>query len=171
MDPAFRDHRKNDWGHLMLRLDNATRDSNAGQIGAFLAKGWLLGTQRRAGGSSNRAVMVGDSQVDSPTRSGPAGPDWLRGGQLLEFASGLQIDQESAGQIPANMISSFLDDGDLRKLHRTLIKKKPPAPSVRRGRPPSAEWADNDPPQRRNHPYCISMIVRGRSSTTAWSKR
>jgi hypothetical protein len=59
MDPAFRDHRKNDWGHLTLRLDNATRDSNAGQIGAFLAKGWLLGTQRRAGGSSNRAVMVG----------------------------------------------------------------------------------------------------------------
>jgi hypothetical protein len=38
MDPAFRDYRKNDWGHLMLRLDNATRDSNAGQIGAFLAR-------------------------------------------------------------------------------------------------------------------------------------
>jgi hypothetical protein len=34
MDPAFRDYRKND----LLRLDNATRDSNAGQIGAFLAR-------------------------------------------------------------------------------------------------------------------------------------
>jgi hypothetical protein len=30
------------------------------------------------------------------------------------------------------MICRFLDEGDLRKLHRMLIKKKPPAPSVRR---------------------------------------
>jgi hypothetical protein len=30
------------------------------------------------------------------------------------------------------MIGRFLDEGDLRKLHRMLIKKKPPAPSVRR---------------------------------------
>jgi hypothetical protein len=50
----------------------------------------------------------------------------------LEFASGHQLDPESAGQIPTNMIGRFLDDGDLRKLHRMLIKKKPPAPSVRR---------------------------------------
>jgi hypothetical protein len=35
-------------------------------------------------------------------------------------------------QIPANMIGRFLDDGDLQKLHRMLIKKKPTAPSVRR---------------------------------------
>jgi hypothetical protein len=52
--------------------------------------------------------------------------------QGLEFASGHQLDPESAGQIPANMIGRFLDDGDLQKLHRMLIKKKPPAPSVRR---------------------------------------
>jgi hypothetical protein len=32
----------------------------------------------------------------------------------------------------ANMIGRFLDDGDLLKLHRMLIKKKPPALSVRR---------------------------------------
>jgi hypothetical protein len=50
----------------------------------------------------------------------------------LEFASGHQLDPESAGQVPADMIGRFLDDGDLRKLHRMLIKKKPPAPSVRR---------------------------------------
>jgi hypothetical protein len=50
----------------------------------------------------------------------------------LEFASGEQLDPESAGQIPANMIGRLLDDGDLRKLHRMLLKKKPPAPSVRR---------------------------------------
>jgi hypothetical protein len=43
MDPAFRDYRKNDWGHLMLRLDNGTRDSNAGQIGAFLAERLVTG--------------------------------------------------------------------------------------------------------------------------------
>jgi hypothetical protein len=50
----------------------------------------------------------------------------------LEFASGRRLDQESAGQILANMMGRFLDDGDLRKLHQMLIKKKPPAPSVRR---------------------------------------
>jgi hypothetical protein len=50
----------------------------------------------------------------------------------LEFASGHQLDPLSAEQIPANMVGRFLDDGDLRKLHRMPIKKKPPAPSVRR---------------------------------------
>jgi hypothetical protein len=30
------------------------------------------------------------------------------------------------------MIGRFLGDGDLRKLQRMVIKKKPPAPSVRR---------------------------------------
>jgi hypothetical protein len=50
----------------------------------------------------------------------------------LEFASGHQFDPESAGQIPASMIGRFLDDGDLRKMHQMLIKKKPPAPSIRR---------------------------------------
>jgi hypothetical protein len=51
----------------------------------------------------------------------------------LAFVSGHQLDPISAAQIPANMIGRFLDDGDLRKLQRMLIKKKPPAPSVRRG--------------------------------------
>ena len=46
--------------------------------------------------------------------------------------SGNQLDQESAARIPANMIGSFLDAGDLRKLHQMLLKKKPPARSVRR---------------------------------------
>ena len=50
----------------------------------------------------------------------------------LEFASDHQLEQESARQTPANMIGRFLDDGDLPKLHGMLIKKKPPAPSVRR---------------------------------------
>jgi hypothetical protein len=50
----------------------------------------------------------------------------------LEFASGHQLDPVSAELIPPNMIGRFLGDGDFRKLHRMLIKKKPPAPSVRR---------------------------------------
>jgi hypothetical protein len=57
----------------------------------------------------------------------------------LEFASGHQLDPLSAEQIPANMIGRFLNRGDLRKLQRLLmnlqgilLKKRPPAPSVRR---------------------------------------
>jgi hypothetical protein len=42
----------------------------------------------------------------------------------LEFVSGHKLDPISAPQIPANMIGRLLDDGDLRKLHRMLIKKK-----------------------------------------------
>jgi hypothetical protein len=49
---------------------------------------------------------------------------WLR----LIAVSGHQLDRESAGQIPANMIGRFLDDCDLQRLHRMLIKKKQPAP-------------------------------------------
>src|SRR5262249_55354369 len=50
----------------------------------------------------------------------------------LEFESGEELDQESAEQIPANLIGRLLDDSDLWNLHRMLLKKKPPAPSVRR---------------------------------------
>jgi hypothetical protein len=46
--------------------------------------------------------------------------------------SGQQPDPISAAQIPTNIAGRFLNDGDLRKLQRTVIKKKPPAPSVRR---------------------------------------
>ena len=50
----------------------------------------------------------------------------------LDFESGHQLDQESASQIPADMTGRLLNDGDLRKLHGMLVKKKPPASSVRR---------------------------------------
>jgi hypothetical protein len=67
----------------------------------------------------------------------------------LEFASGHQLDPVSAEQNPANTIGRFLDDGDLRKLQRTVIKKKPPAPSVRRRTTAKRRviWARHDPPQ------------------------
>jgi hypothetical protein len=66
----------------------------------------------------------------------------------LEFASAHQLDPLSAEQIPANLIGWFLDAGDLRKLHQMLIKKKPPAPSVRRPTA-SRQLANHDPPQGR----------------------
>jgi hypothetical protein len=59
-----------------------------------------------------------------------------------EFASGHQLEPESARQVPANMMGRLLDDGDLRKLHQVLLKEKPPAPIdatsdvPRRGRRP-----------------------------------
>jgi hypothetical protein len=50
----------------------------------------------------------------------------------LDFAGAHELDEASAHQIPASLIGRLLDDGDLRKLQRMLIKKRPPAPSVRR---------------------------------------
>jgi hypothetical protein len=58
---------------------------------------------------------------------------WLGGADRgLEFVSAHQLDPISAAQIPTNMIGRFLDDGDLRKLQWMLLKKTPPASSVRR---------------------------------------
>jgi hypothetical protein len=56
----------------------------------------------------------------------------------LEFASGHQLDPLTARHIAPNMISRLLNQGDLRKLQRLLmklqgmlLKKKRPAPSMR----------------------------------------
>jgi hypothetical protein len=83
---------------------------------------WL--TYRPAG----VVVVESRSLLNARLMASLAGAD-----QGLEFASGSQPDPESAGQIPANMIGRFLDEGNLRKMHQMLIKKKPPAPSVRQG--------------------------------------
>jgi len=50
----------------------------------------------------------------------------------LVFASGHELDPESARQVPEDMIGRLLDDRDLQKLQRMLLIKKPPAPSLRR---------------------------------------
>jgi hypothetical protein len=50
-------------------------------------------------------------------------------------------------QIPENMMGRLLDDGDLRKLQRMLIEKKPPVPSVRRRTTAKVGWANHAPPQ------------------------
>jgi hypothetical protein len=78
--------------------------------------------------SSGVVVIESGDLLHARLKASPAGAD--RG---LEFAFGHQLDPVSAEQIPANMIGRFLDEGDLQRLHRMLIKKKPPAPSVRRG--------------------------------------
>ena len=50
----------------------------------------------------------------------------------LEFASAQVLGDDSARQIPGTIIGRLLDHGDLRRLQRMILKKKPPAPSVRR---------------------------------------
>jgi hypothetical protein len=55
-----------------------------------------------------------------------------RADRELEFASGRQLDPESARQVPADMLGRRLNRGDLQKLHQILLKKKPPAGSLRR---------------------------------------
>ena len=52
--------------------------------------------------------------------------------QGLDFAVGHELDEESARQIPADMIGRLLDDDDLRRLERIITPKKPAALSVRR---------------------------------------
>jgi hypothetical protein len=87
---------------------------------------WLI--YRHPDGSAAGVVVIGSGDLlHARLKASLAGAD--RG---LEFVSGHRLDQESSGHIPANMTGRLLDDGDLQKLHRMLIKKKPPAPSVRR---------------------------------------
>jgi hypothetical protein len=50
----------------------------------------------------------------------------------LNFVSGHELDDVSAHQIPEDMIGRLLDNGDIRRLQRMLLIKKPPAPSVQR---------------------------------------
>jgi hypothetical protein len=49
----------------------------------------------------------------------------------LYFVSGHEIDDASAQRTRESMIGRLLGKGDLRKLHRMLIQKRPPAPSVK----------------------------------------
>jgi hypothetical protein len=88
----------------------------------------LWWTYRNPDGSAAGVVVIESGDLlHARLKTSLAGAD-----RELEFASGHQLDPLSAEQIPANMIGRFLDDGDLPKLHWMLMKKKPPAPSVRR---------------------------------------
>jgi hypothetical protein len=44
----------------------------------------------------------------------------------LLFASGPDLDAESACQVPESMIGRLLEDRDLRRLQQALMPKKPP---------------------------------------------
>jgi hypothetical protein len=87
---------------------------------------WL--TYRNPDGRAVAVVVIesGSGLLHARLKASLAGAD-----QRLEFASGHQLDPLSAGLVPANT-GRPLDDADLQKLHRMLIKKKPPAPSVER---------------------------------------
>jgi hypothetical protein len=55
----------------------------------------------------------------------------------LEFASGHELDLESALKVPTDTLGRLLDDRELRKLSRMLLgPKKPPAPSLWRPKGP-----------------------------------
>jgi hypothetical protein len=55
----------------------------------------------------------------------------------LEFASGDELDQETALKVPTDMLGRLLDDGELRKLSRMLLgPKKPSAQSLWRPKAP-----------------------------------
>jgi hypothetical protein len=87
---------------------------------------WL--TYRHPDGrAAGAAVIESHGLLEACLKASLAGAD-----RDLEFVSGHQLDPASVELIPASMIGRLLDDGDLRKLQRILIKKKPPAPSVRR---------------------------------------
>ncbi len=50
----------------------------------------------------------------------------------MDFAGGNELDEASSQQIPEHMIGRLLDDGDLRRLRRAVMPKKPRSPSVPR---------------------------------------
>jgi hypothetical protein len=70
-------------------------------------------TYRRHDGRAAGVVVIKSRSgvLRARTKAALVGAD--RG---LEFVSAHQLDQESAGQIPANMIGKLLDNGDRRKV-------------------------------------------------------
>jgi hypothetical protein len=87
---------------------------------------WL--TYRHADGRAAGVVVFDASDlIHARLKAALAGAD-----EGLEFVSGHQLHHTSARQVPSEMRGRLLDDGDLRRLQRMLLKKKPPAPSVRR---------------------------------------
>jgi len=73
------------------------------------------------------AVVEATALIQARMKAAVTGLD-----QGLEFVVGHELDEESARQIPDDMIGRLLDDGDLRRLERIITRKKPAAPSVRR---------------------------------------
>jgi hypothetical protein len=73
------------------------------------------------------AVVEATALIQARMKAAVTGLD-----QGLDFVVGHELGEESARQIPADMIGRLLDDGDLRRLERIITRKKLAAPSVRR---------------------------------------
>jgi hypothetical protein len=86
-----------------------------------------LNYRRTDGRAAGVVVMESGDLIHARMRAALAGLD-----HGLDFASGHMLDAESARQVPSEMRGRLLDDGDLRRMQRMLLKKKPPAPSVGR---------------------------------------
>jgi hypothetical protein len=112
---------------LIQRHDAALPNGRAYGYTEHVALFWL--NYRYSDGPAGVVVLESGDLIHARLKVALAGLD-----HGLEFASGHTLDAESARQIPEAMIGRLLNDGDLRRLHRILITKKPPAPSVRRVR-------------------------------------
>jgi hypothetical protein len=79
---------------------------------------WL--TYRHPDGRAARAVVVeSHGLLQARLKAALAG--------AFNSCQGTSSTRTARGGSSANMIGRLLDDGDLRKLHRMLLKKKPPA--------------------------------------------
>ena len=78
--------------------------------------------------AERRAVVVVEAEalVAARMKAALAGLD-----AGMDFASGNELDEASSQQIPEHMIGRLLDDGDLRRLQRAIMPRKPRRPSVR----------------------------------------
>jgi hypothetical protein len=65
-------------------------------------------------------VMEAEALIAARMKAALAGLD-----RELEFDNGLELDEASSQQIPADMIGRLLDDRDLRRLQRSIVPKKP----------------------------------------------
>jgi hypothetical protein len=81
---------------------------------------------------------------------------------------GHQLDPESAGQVPANMIGRLLDDGDLQKLHRTLIHEEAASSigATGDGREPQGRRAMT---RRRARPQA-EILLKGKAAPDRWRR-
>jgi hypothetical protein len=92
---------------------------------------WL--SYRHRDGSFAGAVMIeSNALIYARMRVALSGAD-----KGLAFISGDVLDPDSVGEMPSDLLGSLLDQSDLRKLERLLLKKKPPERSVRRPKSPS----------------------------------
>jgi hypothetical protein len=81
----------------------------------------------------------------------------------LDFAGGDKVAAASAYGLPKSMTDRLLDDRDLSRLHRWLLAKPTPAPSVTVGfRRTRQRQSDSEPPARSAQRRAASRRVANR---------